>query len=198
MSDDNKNNTPQSPSQLKASIEQTKERDDFRRRLKEQDTIRQTFENHPIKLKVSPDVVMSAVGTVRFDADGVPHAGGVTLAQAIENYAKVNSFTVAENLLEAHAPENLIKSKQDLKSVHEKSIFIERHGLAAFENLPSTPRVVIKDEDLTWATYIKLPIREKSRISVEKGESFIAGLKQRDQEQAKYDRLIGKPYVVKK
>lgn len=186
--------TNSTPEQIKARVDQARERETFQRRLHEEKTIEQVFLNFPSKFKLPPGEVLKAVGTIKFDADGNPMAGGLPLREALVIYGEVNPHALTDSPSESHDKGgSTVRSKADLGSVAEKTAYIAEHGEMAFARLPLTAPDPIDPDALTFSQYRKLPVSEKVRLVNERGEGFAATLHRKEQEQLRADRLAGIP-----
>ena len=180
-------------SQTQARIVQAQEREDHLRHLREQKAVEQIFESSPVKFKVSNADVLKTIGTIRFDADGVPIANGVQLSVALENVGMVNPQMVAGTWQEHHRPESQIRSKADLKTVADKVEYIKQFGEMQFARLPQTAPVELDETKLTFEQYRSLPVSVKTKLVEKYGYDFSAKLRAVDAEQQRYDRLVGVP-----
>lgn len=187
-----------SPEQEAARYQQQQERENHLRRLREEKIIEATFLEFPSRFKIPNGEVLRALGTVKFDADGQPLAGGVPLATALENYAQVNRHAVAGSLAETHDKGlSSVRSKADLKDIAAKVAYVNAHGEALFARLPTTPPVAFDEASLTFESYRKLPVRTKVLLCEKYGPNFSATLSRANQEQERLDRLSGTPVKKK-
>lgn len=192
-------NVNSTPEQIKARTDQAKEREDFQRRLREEKTIEQVFLNFPSKFKLPPGEVLKAVGTIKFDADGNPMAGGLPLREALVIYGEVNPHALTDSPSESHDKgRSTVRSKADLRSVAEKVAFVAEFGEMAFSRLPLTAPVELDESTLDFETYRKLPVATKVKLIDKHGEGFAAKLKRAEQEQLRADRLAGIPASKRK
>jgi len=185
-------------SQLRARIEQAREREEQLRRNRERESIARIFADpEMVRFKIGPDEVIRHLGgTVDFDADGQPLNAGKPLAERLRDFAAVNPQAIAGSISETHdGGESSIRAKSDFKSDKEKSEYISKVGLAAFAKLPATRPETreIPVSELTWEQYKALPLRERAKIAGEQGSEFIARLHHVAGEQARNERLAGKP-----
>lgn len=193
--------TTENPTRARAVAEQVAERETHLRHLREQATIDEVFDRaDTAKFKIPPAQVLAALGTITFDADGLPLAGGVPLTTALQSYATVNPMAVAGSVAEIHdAGKSSIRSKADLidpsdpKSVRRKVDYIAAHGELQYARLPAVAVGAAPAEPTDYAQYLKLPLRERAKLAGEKGPAWITALQRGASEQSRYDKLVGVP-----
>jgi len=195
----NDHNNSHEANRTSEAVRQSAERERQRENLRKEEAIRKTFEESGIHFKVSPEKVLSTVGPVRLNADGVPVTdGGVPLVESLRNTARVNPMLIAEGWQDAYQPEALVKSKSDLKTAKEKSDYITQFGETAFARLPLTAPQELDESTLTFESYRRLPAAVKSKLIEKHGEDFSTRLLKAQQEQNRLDRLNGVPVGQKK
>jgi hypothetical protein len=195
------NDDQKTPNQEAARVAQARERENHLKHNRQAEAVRRVFAESTVQFKVAPDAVLAALGTITFDADEQPRNWGKSLSDRLQDYAALNPQAVAGTVAERHDKgASTIQSKAELLGAKAKSDFISAQGLDAYSRLPlTTPETrQVPVEELSYAQYLKLPPRERSRIAGEKGSMFIAGLQRKAQEQSRYDRLVGIPVGKKR
>lgn len=180
--------------QNRVRVEQEREKEKHLQHLRERESIDKVFTASTTKFKLGNNEVLRALGTVTFDADGVPHAGQVSLSDALKNYAQVNPHAVASNIAETHdAGQSSVRSKADLKTVRDRVDYIAAHGELAFARLPATAPDTSSGQPTTYAEYLRLPMSERSKLVGQNGTAWLSKLQRAASEQSRLDKLSGKP-----
>ncbi len=166
MSSDNKNNNPD---QERARYAQTQEREDHLRRLREAQAIEDVFATSTLRFKQSPEEILRFVGSITFDADG-SRSGGKPLSETLHDFAALNPMSLAASVPEIHDQgKSSVRSKADLTSVKDKVAYIEAHGELAFARLPATRVDAPTADPEDYASYLKLPLRERAKLGRPEG-----------------------------
>jgi len=185
-----------SSSQLRARIEQAQEREEQLRRNRERETIDKVFAESEVRFKIGNEQVLSALGTIQFDADGQPMNGGKPLEERLRDYAEINGHAVSGTVEERHDQgKSSVRSRADFASDADRVAYIRAFGDLAYARLPqTTPETrTVEIDALTWTQYIALPDRERARIAGLRGAGFISRLKHAHGEQERNARLAGIP-----
>lgn len=182
--------------QNKARTEQEAEREFQRTRLRQEKAIQDVFDASTIRFKQAPAQVLRGVtGKVVFNADGIPMTdSGLTLADAIVQYGKVNPMTVAQTIAEVHdGGKSHIRSKDQLRTPREVSDFINANSGDAYNRLPLHAPEPVNEETMEFAEYKKLPYERKKALADKHGWGFAAKLQRRESERIAAQRLAGVP-----
>ena len=178
-----------------ARVQQAQERTDHLKHNRERETIAEIFARAEVpRFKIPPEQVLQALGTITFDADGVPLNAGKPLEDRLRDYASINPQAVAATVAEIHDKgKSSVRSRADLKSVKDKVDFIAEHGEIAYSRLPVTAPDVLPGEPTTYADYINLPMSVRAKLLGQHGAEWLARLQHKAGEQQRFDRLVGVP-----